>query len=91
MKIVDSRKDKNTIKFARLKNGETFRQPNSNEIYMRMETICERSYYYDDWGYLYDSKSNEIVNAICLSNGKKRKFDNTDDVILVNCECVIKE
>lgn len=85
MKIIDNRKKENTKNFGELKIGETFCTTKSSAVFMKVENFY---YEYND-GYFRDCDI--IANAFYLNDGKKTRFNSSDKVIPLNCECVIKD
>jgi hypothetical protein len=85
MKVIDSRKKEDVKIFADIYIGECFKAT-TDDIYMKIHEVEEC--YYDGWG---DCSWATIANAVCLNNGRTRRFYNKDQVTPINCECVIKD
>lgn len=85
MKITEMTKEPKRITFSDIKPGDVFKVKNDTNYYMKTER-CEASYEDPfDGAFMLSYR-----NTICLSNGKLMATDNNIQVILVDCELIIK-
>lgn len=73
--MVIKQKETNEIYFGELEDGDVFSY--GDNFYMRTENT-------------YSNNDGHYENAVKLSNGELRRFDDKIKITLVDCELVIK-
>lgn len=87
MKITDNSVKKSNT-FGDVEVGEVFKSSN-HQYFIKTETVINRDYYYDEYGYLIDWNKKSF-NALNLSTGTMATFHNASEIIPVDSELLIK-